>query len=431
MYLSIISSIIGGFIAGFRKVTNKKILPKHNTILWLVLVISLSFPISSFCKINIYKFTNITKLLNVFERYTGIHCYETIYKEINYINIKNEIKENIFPGILKKYDILVLIWSILSIYSILKVICVYFYTQFRTGNEKITDNRIVKIFEECKEDLKIKRKIKLVNQDYFTSPAIIGIFNVKVLLTDKLMDLDNQSLKCIFMHELSHYKRKDNILNVVIELLKAIHFFNPVVYKSLDKMKKDMEIATDEMAIEKLNFKEKVNYCEMMVYILQISNRKLELALGMADNTKILEERINMISEEEKLKKHYKLFSVVIALILLFLWMMFYPSSYGTNNIPELSIRLNDSEIIELKPSFENDENIQKIELKDCSDITIIIKDGNYKKYIHYDNETLKNIENNTELTNGYIEKIDDNCYKFIFNYENNKNVKYFVRFII
>ena len=394
-------------------------------------MVSSLFPISTISKLNIYQFINITKFLRVLERYSNFDCYNYVDTNIYYIYMQNGIKENTLQSVWNIFDIIIPIWAFISIALLIKVIFTYFHTNYITGKTEIKDKRIYKIFEECKTKLKIKRKIKLINQNYFSTPAIIGIFDVRILLTDKIMSLDDKSLKCIFMHELSHYKRKDNILNLIIEFLKTIHFFNPVLYKSFRRMKKDMEIATDELATQKMDFEEKKKYCSIMVYISQISNKKLELALGMADDTKILEERINMISETEKLKKHSKLLSIFTVVILLFVWIVFYPNSFGNTDIPEIAIRINNDEIIELEPGFDNYENIQIIKINDFSQITVIIKDGKYKKYINYSKEEFKNLENNTDIVNGSIKKLEDNVYKIVFNEENANQREYLIKFVI
>ena len=76
---------------------------------------------------------------------------------------------------------------------------------------------------------------------------------MKILVTDQFLELDDVSMQNIFMHELSHYKKKDNIVNFILIILKALYWINPIVYIMFKDIRNNMEYATDEMAIDKMN----------------------------------------------------------------------------------------------------------------------------------------------------------------------------------
>ena len=53
-------------------------------------------------------------------------------------------------------------------------------------NEEKVSKDTLKILEECKKELKIKKDIKLVIQEKIKTPSIYGIVHTKILLNSKL-----------------------------------------------------------------------------------------------------------------------------------------------------------------------------------------------------------------------------------------------------
>ena len=80
-------------------------------------------------------------------------------------------------------------------------------------------DKVYKVFENTKVKMNIKRDIKLIISDNICSPCIIGMFKTKVLIPISLVDLNDSKLEYIFLHELSHYKRKDLLINYVLIIL--------------------------------------------------------------------------------------------------------------------------------------------------------------------------------------------------------------------
>ena len=45
-----------------------------------------------------------------------------------------------------------------------------------------------------------------------------------------MLDLDDDEIEYILLHELSHYKRKDILVNYLMIFLQCIHWFNPFIW---------------------------------------------------------------------------------------------------------------------------------------------------------------------------------------------------------
>ena len=67
-----------------------------------------------------------------------------------------------------------------------------------------------KILKNCKSQLNINKNIQIIVYDKISSPSIVGMFKVKIILPRNLINLSEEELRHIFLHELCHYKNKDN-----------------------------------------------------------------------------------------------------------------------------------------------------------------------------------------------------------------------------
>lgn len=56
-------------------------------------------------------------------------------------------------------------------------------------------------------------------------------------------------MRLIFLHELAHLKRGDLLLNWMMEIVRAFHWFNPLVWVVCRKLREDREEACDADAL--------------------------------------------------------------------------------------------------------------------------------------------------------------------------------------
>ena len=73
---------------------------------------------------------------------------------------------------------------------------------------------------------------------------LTGIFNPAVLLPS--VDEDAETLRMIFMHELTHYRQKDILVKFSGVLVNIVHWFNPLVYLLIKKINIFCEYSADE-----------------------------------------------------------------------------------------------------------------------------------------------------------------------------------------
>ncbi len=93
-------------------------------------------------------------------------------------------------------------------------------------------------------------EVSLTHQRY-VSPFIVGIKNVTMVIYPTLFEiLDHPEKETIIQHELSHAKRKDNLIGWIAMILRDILFFNPFAYISYFLIRAEQDRGSDRVMIK-------------------------------------------------------------------------------------------------------------------------------------------------------------------------------------
>ncbi len=436
--MAIIATVIGWVILKLNESLKEKLSPNANYIIWLVFLITLIFPIAIPSKVSIYNYIDISGVKYV--RNEKINQMIELWKkadndsEIDYISTNHN---KIWKNQIKR--IIAYIWFIVFIIKFIRTMRSYTDLGRNIRSVNQIEERVILILENCKKKLKIKRNIKLIKQEEITMPSTIGVFNVRILVTDFLLNLDDSSLENIFMHELSHYKRKDNVVNFIMLILRAVYWFNPIVKIIFKKIRTEMEYATDEMVVSTMNTTEQSNYCRIMVMVAgMISSSKDEepILLGLSSSAEAIEKRITMISRKKEFEKNFKVITITTSLIVLLMCFIFYPTSYGMLETPKLYLQLENGEKVEIIKAEENQKDINEIRLTPNSKVDLIVKGGKPNDYIFLnkiDLNTMKSIEETASMLSNEISyfQYGEYKYEFILTYANKQSMKYAIKIIV
>lgn len=435
--MSMIATVIGGVVLGVRKIALKRISPIGIYIIWLVFVLALVCPLPFPSKISIYNYVDVERIKEAEkENSSDVLDFESEEKvPISKLKQETEINNRkIYTNYLKV--IIPDIWFIVSSVLLSKVIYLHIILNLLTGNDEVREERIVKILERCKKKLKIKRNIKLVKQNFIKAPAMTGIFNVKILFTEEICLLDDVSLNSILMHELSHYKKRDNLMKTLIMVAKAFYWFNPCISKIVTYLEKDIELATDEMAVSDMNENEKLKYCEVIIKASRFNRSKMELLVGLSDDAKVLDQRVEMVLLKEEFGKRAKPIMMATAAIVLLMCFIFYPTSYGMFEKPKLFLELRDGSIVRMAEVNDGEKgNVKTIRISKEEELKLTAKGGCPEDFVIFTRKDLGTGESYTGIFNYQSEKVPhfstgEYSYQFILKQSNNKSMEYEINII-
>lgn len=185
--------------------------------------------------------------------------------------------------------------------------------------KSLNSESVNKILEGCKIDMNIHRKIKVVLTDKVHTPSLFGIKSPVLLLpSDILKKVSMDEMRHIFLHELSHFKRKDNLTSWIVVYLKAIHWFNPIIWYGFYKMHEDSEMACDAKALSYMKSEEQVQYGFTIIHLLKLTSeyRRIPCTSGMITDKSKIKRRIIMISMFNKRSFKRTIFGIAALIVL-------------------------------------------------------------------------------------------------------------------
>lgn len=164
-----------------------------------------------------------------------------------------------------------------------------------------TSSDVLGILDQCKASLNIDTKVKVVYDNSLRSPALFGIFNPRIIISPEVVKkLTTEELRYIFLHELSHLKRHDLLINGVMLIVQSIYWFNPFIWYSLLQMKNDCEIACDARVLNQLKPQDRRQYGQTIINLLQILAQPQWAPGTLGYVSKFNKRRIIMISNSKK-----------------------------------------------------------------------------------------------------------------------------------
>lgn len=165
-------------------------------------------------------------------------------------------KEAETKTLLHTKTILIIIWSCGSIILTLYFVLVNFYTFHNIEKRKVGKlNHKIEIYEVAGHN------------------CLVGVFNPQIFIAPQI--LKNPLYKrFVLLHEMEHYKIKDNFWLLIRTLCLIVQWFNPFVWIAYFKVQEDCELACDYRVLSCLNSSEKESYVETLLYILELEQKK-------------------------------------------------------------------------------------------------------------------------------------------------------------
>ncbi|KXI83179.1 methicillin resistance protein, partial [Bacillus cereus] len=309
---SILGSVLVLFILCIRALFKKWLTPRWQYALWVILIVRLIipyFPESSFSIYPLLSKGYESTQLFIQKNKKSLHLTEEINKPktpVTSSEKNNQVPVEVYPsnqnGSL--YNILLVVWLlgvlIFGFFVILTNKRLYSYI----GKQPvITEKRILDILETCKSNMLIHREIPVSISGEISSPTLLGIRSPRILLDkNQIKSLNNNQLKYIFYHELSHYKRKDISINLLMHFVLILNWFNPIFWYAYHKMREDQEVACDALALTFIDPKENIAYGQTIITLLERCSTyyKTPTLANFSKNKSMLKRRIIMIKKFNK-----------------------------------------------------------------------------------------------------------------------------------
>ncbi|MHB8126131.1 MAG: M56 family metallopeptidase [Desulfitobacteriaceae bacterium] len=273
---SLMASILAVLILLVNYALRNKLDAKWQYAIWMLLIIRLlipydiqspwsiysllpnnSVPISMVNQANIRISDNDTQISNISGKEIQLTNDKSIINKQSKTKAEGSIAKNLFNS-----WILAILWlvGVLVLASLTIAANLRFNSKVRR-EPFITDARMSNLMQECTSKLGIRKNLPIIITDRIDAPCLYGILSPKLLLPKPLVNrLNEENIRHIFIHELTHYKRNDILINWLAVAAQIVHWFNPLIWYSFAKMREDCELACDAATLSFLKPEEYQSY---------------------------------------------------------------------------------------------------------------------------------------------------------------------------
>jgi beta-lactamase regulating signal transducer with metallopeptidase domain len=156
------------------------------------------------------------------------------------------------------------------------------------------DHEVHERFEQLRERMRIRRRVRYVVSTLFESPATLGWLRPIVLIpAAALTGLPPDQLDAVIAHELAHIRRHDYLVNMLQTAMETILFFHPAVWWVSKRVREERENCCDDLVLAV--YGDRGAYAHALAAIDDLPPLPSSLAMPAGGGTLLL--RINRILE--------------------------------------------------------------------------------------------------------------------------------------
>ena len=172
---------------------------------------------------------------------------------------------------------------------------------------------VYELYDRCCKELGVKPlPLWIVNKSM--SPGI-AFFGEPVLLVPLSLCGDESRLRFALLHELTHKKRGDHYMTLLLNVLRAVYWFDPVVHFAFSELRSDMESACDSDVLAYIGHEQKRGY---LTVILDMFSYDTEPILGMSQirSKRMAKRRMKGAFMKNRTSPAFRAITLCIALIM-------------------------------------------------------------------------------------------------------------------
>lgn len=286
--ISLAGSLVSVFVLVCRRIFKYNFL--INTLMWVVLMIRFTIPVSYLSQFSIMGLYELLDLnISSIPKLSGLYFN-------NIISLVKFYDPMTFNSKLIYYIFLAL--SIVWIFGIVTILYYWFFTQKK-----------IKLILNQGADTEVVNSIKTIESSEVKSPFMFGLLAPVILIPTQFPKKD---LDFVLVHEKAHFQHRDNLKRSFALLICLIHWFNPLVWISFKAYVEDLEIEADRQAIKWIGEDKKADY---LLTILRLSSKNKAI-LGASFSSNPLVRRIEtQVTLHDKKYEMTWLFGTLIVVV--------------------------------------------------------------------------------------------------------------------
>ena len=271
-------------------------------------VVLVFFSFLLFCASFIFKLIENEKLIYTVQSFTNSKMFPVIQTNSFFEKLKNYVISTL-PYLSVAYIFLLFLLTI-------KFIAAYRYVYIISNKQLIQSPSGLQFFaSNVAQQMGITKKISVWISQLIDVPATIGFIKPVLLISiASINNLSSHQLEAIILHELSHIKRNDYLINLFISIIETILFFNPFVSLLSKVIKREREHCCDDFVLQYQY--DPYSYASALLRLEESRTNKVKLAMSAVSGKNQLLLRIKRITNKQVVSKQFNYGQKLLALIL-------------------------------------------------------------------------------------------------------------------
>ncbi|MBR2885588.1 MAG: M56 family metallopeptidase [Clostridia bacterium] len=267
LILSLFGFGITSLLLCLKPITAKKFPAKWQYYVWIAVLLSMIIP--TYKLIPTREFQKIPLLpQNEIIEQRGPQNLEEAPRTVVLDETPIEYREiSITPKLsIKLLDLFAYIWFVgMCIYLIIVISSyVNYIVRKHIKAVMITENSVL---NDVKKELNIKRHIKIRMSPDIQSPLLVGVLFPAIYIPCR--EIPIEQMRMVFLHELTHYKRKDLLVKWLSLFVNSVHWFNPLAYLLCANVSEACEVSCDMSVTKNMSDEQQKIYMKTILDLAQ------------------------------------------------------------------------------------------------------------------------------------------------------------------
>ncbi|MDG1894606.1 MAG: M56 family metallopeptidase [Fuerstiella sp.] len=194
-----------------------------------------------------------------------------------------------------------------------------FAIRLHSSPETTDQATIDKVLRAC-DATGCPRRPTLKEVDGLTVPAVFGVLRHTICLpAGTVNELSPEEFRWVLKHEIAHITRRDSLLLSMALLVRACHWFNPLAWLAVSRLRNHMEQAADDTAMRSESPQSLIDYGRLLLtYSAGPAGARQSATMGLlfVSGKKRLQQHIEVL-DLNKRRNHWIAKSTAIALLVL------------------------------------------------------------------------------------------------------------------
>ena len=126
----------------------------------------------------------------------------------------------------------------------------------RSGLFSASESVVGNVIRKARARIKMPRQIQIYFSEKIAGPLLTGFFRPAIVLPVSFLEEKRQAITAILAHETAHFLRNDLWFQLGQILVETVFFFHPPVRWLSSEIRKEREMACDDLAVELMGGKQ-------------------------------------------------------------------------------------------------------------------------------------------------------------------------------